>query len=168
MKGVTVDFVTNPGHVRLGRQYAPLDRVTRPVITEEPSSNNTCIGSGLVVRRMSPYISFWTTQWLIGKAVSENGIWWAFNNALLSDVRRAVNPLRNHLFFQYAVLRFHWCQLKLTARRAHWSGCSSLFWLRAWSAKACLVAGQYRVIGNAWSCFRCAGVYASVFQLVVC
>ena len=158
VKKVEVDFViTNPGQaVRLGRQYALSWMATMTSHNfEEPSSNNTrSIGSALVVRRMSPYISF---EQLSGKpiaAVSEN----AFGGYLTMRyqvMQEGLNP--NHFFSNTHFLGFPIDASLYQLRDGH---------IEAAVVPACLVenmisegllvAEQYRVIGNqAPEGFRC-------------
>ncbi|MEG3219272.1 PhnD/SsuA/transferrin family substrate-binding protein [Vibrio gigantis] len=158
VKGVTVDFViTNPGQaVRLGRQYALSWMATMTSHNfEQPGANNTqSIGSALVVRRMSPYISF---EQLSGKpiaAVSEN----AFGGYLTMRyqvMQEGLNP--NHFFSNIQFLGFPIDASLYQLREGH---------IEAAVVPACLVesminegllvAGQYRIIGNqAPEGFRC-------------
>ncbi|WP_286303246.1 sensor histidine kinase [Vibrio apostichopi] len=158
VKGVTVDFViTNPGQaVRLGRQYALSWMATMTSHNfEQPGANNTqSIGSALVVRRMSPYISF---EQLSGKpiaAVSEN----AFGGYLTMRyqvMQEGLNP--NHFFSDTQFLGFPIDASLYQLREGH---------IEAAVVPACLVesminegllvAGQYRIIGNqAPEGFRC-------------
>ncbi len=69
VKTLNVDFVvTNPGQaVQLGRQYALSWMATMTIDTLVPTYG---IGSALVVRRLSPYISF---EQLIGKPIAAVG-----------------------------------------------------------------------------------------------
>ncbi|OBS99446.1 histidine kinase [Vibrio tasmaniensis] len=158
VKGVTVDFViTNPGQaVRLGRQYALSWMATMTSHNfEEPSSNNTrSIGSALVVRRMSPYISF---EQLSGKpiaAVSEN----AFGGYLTMRyqvMQEGLNP--NHFFSNTQFLGFPIDASLYQLREGHIEAAVVPACLvESMISEGLLVAGQYRVIGNqAPEGFRC-------------
>ncbi|MEZ9155910.1 sensor histidine kinase [Vibrio sp. F13] len=158
VKDVTVDFViTNPGQaVRLGRQYALSWMATMTSHNfEEPSSNNTrSIGSALVVRRMSPYISF---EQLSGKpiaAVSEN----AFGGYLTMRyqvMQEGLNP--NHFFSNTQFLGFPIDASLYQLREGHIEAAVVPACLvESMISEGLLVAGQYRVIGNqAPEGFRC-------------
>ncbi|RPF02278.1 two-component system sensor histidine kinase TtrS [Vibrio crassostreae] len=158
VKDVTVDFVvTNPGQaVRLGRQYALswMATMTSHNYDDQGVSSTRSIGSALVVRRMSPYISF---EQLSGKpiaAVSEN----AFGGYLTMRYQVMQEGLNPNQFFSNT----HFLGFPIDA---------SLYQLRdghieAAVVPACLVenmisegllvAEQYRVIGNqAPEGFRC-------------
>lgn len=158
VKDVTVDFVvTNPGQaVRLGRQYALswMATMTSHNYDDQGVSSTRSIGSALVVRRMSPYISF---EQLSGKpiaAVSEN----AFGGYLTMRyqvMQEGLNP--NHFFSNTQFLGFPIDASLYQLREGH---------IEAAVVPACLVenmisegllvAGQYRVIGNqAPEGFRC-------------
>ena len=158
VKGVEVDFViTNPGQaVRLGRQYdlSWMATMTSHNFEDRSISNTRSIGSALVVRRMSPYISL---EQLSGKpiaAVSEN----AFGGYLTMRyqvMQQGLNP--NHFFSNTQFLGF-----PIDA---------SLYQLREGNIEAAvvpsclvenmiseglLVAEQYRIIENqAPEGFRC-------------
>nr|WP_246856100.1 sensor histidine kinase [Vibrio crassostreae] len=158
VKDVTVDFVvTNPGQaVRLGRQYALswMATMTSHNYDDQGVSSTRSIGSALVVRRMSPYISF---EQLSGKpiaAVSEN----AFGGYLTMRyqvMQEGLNP--NHFFSNTHFLGFPIDASLYQLRDGH---------IEAAVVPACLVenmisegllvAEQYRVIGNqAPEGFRC-------------
>lgn len=158
VKKVEVDFViTNPGQaVRLGRQYdlSWMATMTSHNYDDQSVSSTRSIGSALVVRRMSPYISF---EQLSGKpiaAVSEN----AFGGYLTMRyqvVQEGLNP--NHFFSNTHFLGFPIDASLYQLREGH---------IEAAVVPACLVenmisegllvAEQYRVIGNqAPEGFRC-------------
>ncbi|WP_394141760.1 PhnD/SsuA/transferrin family substrate-binding protein [Vibrio chagasii] len=158
VKDVTVDFVvTNPGQaVRLGRQYdlSWMATMTSHNYDDQGVSSTRSIGSALVVRRMSPYISF---EQLSGKpiaAVSEN----AFGGYLTMRyqvMQEGLNP--NHFFSDTQFLGFPIDASLYQLREGH---------IEAAVVPACLVenmisegllvAGQYRIIGNqAPEGFRC-------------
>ncbi|ULN66768.1 PhnD/SsuA/transferrin family substrate-binding protein [Vibrio gigantis] len=158
VKKVEVDFViTNPGQaVRLGRQYdlSWMATMTSHNYDDQSVSSTRSIGSALVVRRMSPYISF---EQLSGKpiaAVSEN----AFGGYLTMRyqvMQEGLNP--NHFFSNTHFLGFPIDASLYQLREGH---------IEAAVVPACLVenmisegllvAEQYRVIGNqAPEGFRC-------------
>ncbi|WP_434567425.1 PhnD/SsuA/transferrin family substrate-binding protein [Vibrio chagasii] len=158
VKKVEVDFViTNPGQaVRLGRQYdlSWMATMTSHNYDDQSVSSTRSIGSALVVRRMSPYISF---EQLSGKpiaAVSEN----AFGGYLTMRyqvMQEGLNP--NHFFSNTHFLGFPIDASLYQLREGH---------IEAAVVPACLVenmisegllvADQYRVIGNqAPEGFRC-------------
>ena len=158
VKKVGVDFViTNPGQaVRLGRQYdlSWMATMTSHNYDDQSVSSTRSIGSALVVRRMSPYISF---EQLSGKpiaAVSEN----AFGGYLTMRyqvMQEELNP--NHFFSNTHFLGFPIDASLYQLREGH---------IEAAVVPACLVenmisegllvADQYRVIGNqAPEGFRC-------------
>ncbi|WP_373960238.1 PhnD/SsuA/transferrin family substrate-binding protein [Vibrio gigantis] len=158
VKKVEVDFViTNPGQaVRLGRQYdlSWMATMTSHNYDDQSVSSTRSIGSALVVRRMSPYISF---EQLSGKpiaAVSEN----AFGGYLTMRyqvMQEELNP--NHFFSNTHFLGFPIDASLYQLREGH---------IEAAVVPACLVenmisegllvADQYRVIGNqAPEGFRC-------------
>ncbi|EDK31021.1 putative tetrathionate reductase complex: sensory transduction histidine kinase [Vibrionales bacterium SWAT-3] len=158
VKKVEVDFViTNPGQaVRLGRQYALswMATMTSHNFDDQSVSSTRSIGSALVVRRMSPYISF---EQLSGKpiaAVSEN----AFGGYLTMRyqvMQEGLNP--NQFFSNTQFLGFPIDASLYQLREGH---------IEAAVVPACLVenmisegllvAGQYRIIGNqAPEGFRC-------------
>lgn len=158
VKKVEVDFViTNPGQaVRLGRQYdlSWMATMTSHNYDDQSMSSTRSIGSALVVRRMSPYISF---EQLSGKpiaAVSEN----AFGGYLTMRyqvMQEGLNP--NHFFSNTHFLGFPIDASLYQLREGH---------IEAAVVPACLVenmisegllvAEQYRVIGNqAPEGFRC-------------
>ena len=158
VKKVEVDFViTNPGQaVRLGRQYdlSWMATMTSHNYNDQSVSSTRSIGSALVVRRMSPYISF---EQLSGKpiaAVSEN----AFGGYLTMRyqvMQEGLNP--NHFFSNTHFLGFPIDASLYQLREGH---------IEAAVVPACLVenmisegllvADQYRIIGNqAPEGFRC-------------
>ena len=158
VKKVEVDFViTNPGQaVRLGRQYdlSWMATMTSHNYDDQSVSSTRSIGSALVVRRMSPYISF---EQLSGKpiaAVSEN----AFGGYLTMRyqvMQEGLNP--NHFFSNTHFLGFPIDASLYQLREGH---------IEAAVVPACLVenmisegllvADQYRIIGNqAPEGFRC-------------
>ncbi|WP_240700377.1 sensor histidine kinase [Vibrio sp. F13] len=158
VKKVEVDFViTNPGQaVRLGRQYdlSWMATMTSHNYDDQSVSSTRSIGSALVVRRMSPYISF---EQLSGKpiaAVSEN----AFGGYLTMRyqvMQEGLNP--SHFFSNTHFLGFPIDASLYQLREGH---------IEAAVVPACLVenmisegllvADQYRVIGNqAPEGFRC-------------
>ncbi|MCY9827092.1 PhnD/SsuA/transferrin family substrate-binding protein [Vibrio chagasii] len=158
VKKVEVDFViTNPGQaVRLGRQYdlSWMATITSHNYDDQSVSSTRSIGSALVVRRMSPYISF---EQLSGKpiaAVSEN----AFGGYLTMRyqvMQEGLNP--NQFFSNTHFLGFPIDASLYQLREGH---------IEAAVVPACLVenmisegllvAEQYRVIGNqAPEGFRC-------------
>nr|WP_275665323.1 sensor histidine kinase [Vibrio sp. Isolate22] len=158
VKKVEVDFViTNPGQaVRLGRQYdlSWMATMTSHNYDDQSVSSTRSIGSALVVRRMSPYISF---EQLSGKpiaAVSEN----AFGGYLTMRyqvMQEGLNP--NQFFSNTHFLGFPIDASLYQLREGH---------IEAAVVPACLVenmisegllvADQYRVIGNqAPEGFRC-------------
>ncbi|NOH33989.1 sensor histidine kinase [Vibrio chagasii] len=158
VKKVEVDFViTNPGQaVRLGRQYdlSWMATMTSHNYDDQSVSSTRSIGSALVVRRMSPYISF---EQLTGKpiaAVSEN----AFGGYLTMRyqvMQEGLNP--NQFFSNTHFLGFPIDASLYQLREGH---------IEAAVVPACLVenmisegllvADQYRVIGNqAPEGFRC-------------
>ncbi|CAH6796723.1 Tetrathionate reductase sensory transduction histidine kinase [Vibrio chagasii] len=158
VKKVEVDFViTNPGQaVRLGRQYdlSWMATMTSHNYNDQGVSSTRSIGSALVVRRMSPYISF---EQLVGKpiaAVSEN----AFGGYLTMRyqvMQEGLNP--NQFFSNTHFLGFPIDASLYQLREGH---------IEAAVVPACLVenmisegllvADQYRVIGNkAPEGFRC-------------
>lgn len=158
VKKVEVDFViTNPGQaVRLGRQYdlSWMATMTSHNFDDQGVSSTRSIGSALVVRRLSPYISF---EQLSGKsiaAVSEN----AFGGYLTMRyqvMQEGLNP--NHFFSNTHFLGFPIDASLYQLREGH---------IEAAVVPACLVenmisegllvADQYRVIGNqAPEGFRC-------------
>ncbi|MFM2607042.1 PhnD/SsuA/transferrin family substrate-binding protein [Vibrio chagasii] len=158
VKKVEVDFViTNPGQaVRLGRQYdlSWMATMTSHNYNDQGVSSTRSIGSALVVRRMSPYISF---EQLVGKpiaAVSEN----AFGGYLTMRyqvMQEGLNP--NQFFSNTHFLGFPIDASLYQLREGH---------IEAAVVPACLVenmisegllvAEQYRVIGNqAPEGFRC-------------
>ncbi|MFA0036285.1 PhnD/SsuA/transferrin family substrate-binding protein [Vibrio sp. 10N.261.52.A1] len=158
VKKVEVDFViTNPGQaVRLGRQYdlSWMATMTSHNYNDQGVSSTRSIGSALVVRRMSLYISF---EQLSGKpiaAVSEN----AFGGYLTMRyqvMQEGLNP--NQFFSNTHFLGFPIDASLYQLREGH---------IEAAVVPACLVenmisegllvADQYRVIGNqAPEGFRC-------------
>ncbi|MEZ8373083.1 histidine kinase [Vibrio cyclitrophicus] len=158
VKGVEVDFViTNPGQaVRLGRQYALswMATMTSHNFEQSGASNTQSIGSALVVRRMSPYISL---EQLSGKpiaAVSEN----AFGGYLTMRyqvMQQGLNP--NHFFTNTQFLGFPIDASLYQLREGHIEAAvvpSCL--VENMISEGLLVAGQYRIIENqAPEGFRC-------------
>ncbi|MEZ9721933.1 PhnD/SsuA/transferrin family substrate-binding protein [Vibrio splendidus] len=158
VKGVTVDFViTNPGQaVRLGRQYALswMATMTSHNFEAQGASNTRSIGSALVVRRMSPYISL---EQLSGKpiaAVSEN----AFGGYLTMRyqvMQQGLNP--NHFFSDTQFLGFPIDASLYQLREGHIEAAVVPACLvESMISEGLLIAGQYRVIENqAPEGFRC-------------
>ncbi|WP_333912173.1 sensor histidine kinase [Vibrio coralliirubri] len=158
VKGVEVDFViTNPGQaVRLGRQYdlSWMATMTSHNFEDRSISNTRSIGSALVVRRMSPYISL---EQLSGKpiaAVSEN----AFGGYLTMRyqvMQQGLNP--NHFFSNTQFLGFPIDASLYQLREGHIEAAvvpSCL--VENMISEGLLVAGQYRIIENqAPEGFRC-------------
>ncbi|WP_048609832.1 sensor histidine kinase [Vibrio coralliirubri] len=158
VKGVEVDFViTNPGQaVRLGRQYdlSWMATMTSHNFEDRSISNTRSIGSALVVRRMSPYISL---EQLSGKpiaAVSEN----AFGGYLTMRyqvMQQGLNP--NHFFSHTQFLGFPIDASLYQLREGHIEAAvvpSCL--VENMISEGLLVAGQYRIIENqAPEGFRC-------------
>ncbi|MGR4999090.1 sensor histidine kinase [Vibrio celticus] len=158
VKGVEVDFViTNPGQaVRLGRQYdlSWIATMTSHNFEDRSISNTRSIGSALVVRRMSPYISL---EQLSGKpiaAVSEN----AFGGYLTMRyqvMQQGLNP--NHFFSNTQFLGFPIDASLYQLREGHIEAAvvpSCL--VENMISEGLLVAGQYRIIENqAPEGFRC-------------
>lgn len=158
VKGVEVDFViTNPGQaVRLGRQYdlSWMATMTSHNFEDRSISNTRSIGSALVVRRMSPYISL---EQLSGKpiaAVSEN----AFGGYLTMRyqvMQQGLNP--NHFFSDTQFLGFPIDASLYQLREGHIEAAvvpSCL--VENMISEGLLVAGQYRIIENqAPEGFRC-------------
>ena len=158
VKGVEVDFViTNPGQaVRLGRQYdlSWMATMTSHNFEDRSISNTRSIGSALVVRRMSPYISL---EQLSGKpiaAVSEN----AFGGYLTMRyqvMQQGLNP--NHFFSNTQFLGFPIDASLYQLREGHIEAAvvpSCL--VENMISEGLLVAEQYRIIENqAPEGFRC-------------
>ncbi|OEE03358.1 histidine kinase [Vibrio cyclitrophicus ZF270] len=158
VKGVEVDFViTNPGQaVRLGRQYALswMATMTSHNFEQSGASNTQSIGSALVVRRMSPYISL---EQFTGKpiaAVSEN----AFGGYLTMRyqvMQQGLNP--NHFFSNTQFLGFPIDASLYQLREGHIEAAVVPACLvESMISEGLLVASQYRVIDNqAPEGFRC-------------
>jgi len=158
VKGVEVDFViTNPGQaVRLGRQYdlSWMATMTSHNFEDRSISNTRSIGSALVVRRMSPYISL---EQLSGKpiaAVSEN----AFGGYLTMRyqvMQQGLNP--NHFFSNTQFLGFPIDASLYQLREGHIEAAVVPACLvESMISEGLLVAGQYRIIENqAPEGFRC-------------
>ncbi|PMM05460.1 histidine kinase [Vibrio kanaloae] len=158
VKDVNVDFVvTNPGQaVRLGRQYALswMATMTSHNYDDQGVSSTRSIGSALVVRRMSPYISF---EQLSGKpiaAVSEN----AFGGYLTMRyqiMQEGLNP--NHFFSNTQFLGFPIDASLYQLREGHIEATVvPVCLVESMISEGLLVAGQYRIIGNqAPEGFRC-------------
>ncbi|MDL5027654.1 sensor histidine kinase [Vibrio sp. TMPB1044] len=158
VKKVEVDFViTNPGQaVRLGRQYdlSWMATMTSHNYNDQGVSSTRSIGSALVVRRMSPYISL---EQLSGKpiaAVSEN----AFGGYLTMRyqvMQQGLNP--NHFFSNTQFLGFPIDASLYQLREGHIEAAVVPACLvESMISEGLLVASQYRVIDNeAPEGFRC-------------
>ncbi|MDN3702499.1 PhnD/SsuA/transferrin family substrate-binding protein [Vibrio artabrorum] len=158
VKGVEVDFViTNPGQaVRLGRQYdlSWMATMTSHNFEDRGISNTRSIGSALVVRRMSPYISL---EQLSGKpiaAVSEN----AFGGYLTMRyqvMQQGLNP--NRFFSNTQFLGFPIDASLYQLREGHIEAAVvPVCLVENMISEGLLIAGQYRVIDNqAPKGFRC-------------
>ncbi|WP_446603389.1 sensor histidine kinase [Vibrio crassostreae] len=158
VKKVEVDFViTNPGQaVRLGRQYdlSWMATMTSHNYDAQGVSSTRSIGSALVVRRMSPYISF---EQLSGKpiaAVSEN----AFGGYLTMRyqvMQQGLNP--NHFFSNTQFLGFPIDASLYQLREGNIEAAVVPACLvESMISEGLLVASQYRVIDNqAPEGFRC-------------
>ncbi|MEZ8426045.1 PhnD/SsuA/transferrin family substrate-binding protein [Vibrio cyclitrophicus] len=158
VKGVEVDFViTNPGQaVRLGRQYALswMATMTSHNFEQSGASNTQSIGSALVVRRMSPYISL---EQLSGKpiaAVSEKAFC-GYLTMRYQVMQQGLNP--NHFFSNTQFLGFPIDASLYQLREGHIEAAVVPACLvESMISEGLLVASQYRVIDNqAPEGFRC-------------